>query len=530
MGIVYQKNKKTGITYVYKNEAYWDKEKQQSRAKRTLIGKLDPNTGEIVPTRSYRKDSILKKPGSVSITKIRRDFYGACYLLDQVGKITEVEADLKACFPDRYRMILSIAYYLILEENNSLSRFSHWQRLHVHPYGEDIPSQRSSELFQSISEEERMMFFKKQGRRRIEKEYWAFDITSISSYSETLRQVKKGRNKEYERLPQINLALLFGEQSGLPFYYRKLPGNITDVKTVKQLMAEFNVMGYKKVSVLLDRGFYSRENINLLFKNHQKFIIGVKLNLNYVKETLEEERENLQLWSNLQPQFGVYGLCRTIQWEYEQERPNKGDVLSSKRRAYLHLFYNGEKAAKDQAEMNDYLTILYNDLVNNTREESRMKDYDRFFTVTSTPKRGRKVTPKEEAMREAARNYGYFALLSNEVNDPFEALSLYRSKDIVEKGFGNLKDRLNFRRMQVSSELSLNGKLFVEFVALIYLSYIKKKMQDTGLFDNWTLQGLLDELDTIERFEYPEHGRLIGEVTKKQKDIYAKLGMKSPSL
>jgi transposase len=82
--------------------------------------------------------------------------------------------------------------------------------------------------------------------------------------------------------------------------------------------------------------------------------------------------------------------------------------------------------------------------------------------------------------------------------------------------------------MQVSSELSLNGKLFVEFVALIYLSYIKKKMQDTDLFENWTLQGLLDELDTIERFESPEHGRLIGEVTQKQKDIYDKLGVESP--
>jgi transposase len=95
-----------------------------------------------------------------------------------------------------------------------------------------------------------------------------------------------------------------------------------------------------------------------------------------------------------------------------------------------------------------------------------MKDYDKYFAVTSTPKRGMKITPNEESMREAARNYGYFVLLSNEVNDPFEALSLYRSKDIVEKGFGNLKDRLNFRRMQVSSELSLNGKLFVEFVAV----------------------------------------------------------------
>lgn len=66
----------------------------------------------------------------------------------------------------------------------------------------------------------------------------------------------------------------------------------------------------------------------------------------------------------------------------------------------------------------------------------------------------------------------------------FEALSLYRSKDIVEKGFGNLNERPNYRRMQVSSELSLNGKLFVEFLALIYLSYVKKQMQNVGCWIN----------------------------------------------
>nr|WP_321381710.1 hypothetical protein [Trichococcus shcherbakoviae] len=65
-----------------------------------------------------------------------------------------------------------------------------------------------------------MAFFQKQGKRRMEKEYWAFDITSISSYSEALTQVKKGSNKEHDRLPQINLALLLGAQPGLPFYYR----------------------------------------------------------------------------------------------------------------------------------------------------------------------------------------------------------------------------------------------------------------------------------------------------------------------
>ena len=55
-------------------------------------------------------------------------------------------------------------------------------------------------------------------------------------------------------------------------------------------------------------------------------------------------------------------------------------------------------------------------------------------------------------------------------------------------------------------------------------------MQDADLFEKWTLQGLLDKLDTIELFESPEHGRLLGEVTKKQEEIYRALGVEPPSL
>ena len=82
MSIVYQTNKQTGITYAYNNEAYWDKEKQQSRAKRVLIGKVDPVTGEIIATREYRKPKVPKqneivKPGHVPMSKLQRSFFGA---------------------------------------------------------------------------------------------------------------------------------------------------------------------------------------------------------------------------------------------------------------------------------------------------------------------------------------------------------------------------------------------------------------------------------------------------------------------
>ncbi len=74
-----------------------------------------------------------------------------------------------------------------------------------------------------------------------------------------------------------------------------------------------------------------------------------------------------------------------------------------------------------------------------------------------------------------------------------------------------------------SSESSLEGKLFVEFVALIYLSYIQKKMEEKGMFTNYTMHELLDELDVIECFMEPGKAPIQGEVLKKQEQIYRNL-------
>lgn len=55
MAIVRQHDKRSGITYVYESTSYWDKEKQQSRSHRKLIGRLDPETGKVVPTKGWGK-------------------------------------------------------------------------------------------------------------------------------------------------------------------------------------------------------------------------------------------------------------------------------------------------------------------------------------------------------------------------------------------------------------------------------------------------------------------------------------------
>ena len=132
---------------------------------------------------------------------------------------------------------------------------------------------------------------------------------------------------------------------------------------------------------------------------------------------------------------------------------------------------------------------------------------------------------KQDAIDAAHERCGFFVLISNEVKDPVTALALYRMRDVIEKAFRNIKERLNLRRTLTSSESSLEGKLFVEFVALIYLSYIKKKMEEAGLFSRYTMHELMDELDVIECFTEPGKAPIQGEVLMKQEQLYRDLGV-----
>lgn len=254
---------------------------------------MDPATGKIIPTRGKTKKkegqaatTDANKTGPKPFAQTRYLYYGATYLFDKLSEELSLTSDLKQCFPDSYKKLLSIAYYLILEDNNPLYRFEKWNFTHKHPYGADITSPRSSEFFASITDEQVNKFFRLQGKRRVEEEYWAYDSTSISSYSETLAQVQYGKNKEDDKLLQLNLLLVFGEKSGIPFYYRKLSGNIPDSKTVKHLLEDLDILGFGKTKFVMDRGFYSEENINGLYREHVKFLVGTRLSLKFIKKKI----------------------------------------------------------------------------------------------------------------------------------------------------------------------------------------------------------------------------------------------------
>jgi transposase len=507
MAIVRQYDKRSGNTYVYESTYYWDPVKKQSRSKRTIIGKIDPLTGETVPTKKKEPETLTSN----------RAYIGSTWLLEQIAASTGITADLVETFgEDISTKVQSLAMFLCCEDT-PIYRFKLWSNRHRHPYGKDIPSQRASELFASISPEQTATFFKRQAARRADGEYWAYDTTSISSHSELIEPVEAGYNKEGDDFNQFNLLLLFGENSNLPFYYRVVRGSVPDVSTVDTMIGEAGLLELRKMKYCMDRGFYSKANMDAFYASHSKFLVGGRISLKFVQQLLTAElRESMISERNLLKSHDVYGTTILYPWK-------TADSLSH--RMYVHLYYDPIRATRAKLEFDAGLSEMRNRLESGEEVPSGTR-FRKYFDV----KRGHGISVKlrTDEVEKAKLNLGWFVLLGNETKTAAEALDIYRNRDVVEKAFGDLKGRLNFRRPYVHTRETLDGKLFVEFIALILLSYIKKHMQDSSLFSKYTMAELLDELELIESIE--KKGKVVlDEITKKQLSIFDAMGVDPPT-
>ena len=80
----------------------------------------------------------------------------------------------------------------------------------------------------------------------------------------------------------------------------------------------------------------------------------------------------------------------------------------------------------------------------------------------------------------------------------------------------------------ISVSENFEEKLFVQFLVLIYRSYIKKQMDEKGLYKKYTMQTLLDDLDIIELYQQPGRAHHLSEITKKQMALYNAMGVPFP--
>jgi transposase len=135
------------------------------------------------------------------------------------------------------------------------------------------------------------------------------------------------------------------------------------------------------------------------------------------------------------------------------------------------------------------------------------------------------VSLRKNAVSQAINKMGKFILLYQGEFSWNDCLSLYRSKDVVEKGFDVLKNDIELMPTNLRTNNSLRGYLFVAFLALILRMKLTRLMVNAELNKRYSVEGLLTELEKIKIMILPDGEKITTEITKKQREILDALHM-----
>lgn len=493
-------------TYLYEAESYWDRDKGAPRQKRKYLGKKDPVTGKIIKTsRGYASYD-----------------YGGVYFLDKIAKKIGLEKLVKKYFPQLCCQILVLVYFLILEAK-PLYLAGPWLEATYFEAKPNLSSQRISELTKKLGkdEEARMALLKAWAKKHKDTNFIVFDITSISSYSKKLNLVEWGQGRDRESLAQINLGLVYGEPSRLPLFYTRYPGSISDVTTLKNLISHLEWVGLDSCLFVLDKGFYSRHNLDRF--EDMAIVIPIPYSRKATKELLSRHRESLGLSQNAFVLEGRVLYCikdsvsignRTY-YGYlyldERRRAEERDTFLKK------IFEVEEKVGKLESREKDKLLEFLDDNVDGWENIFEIIDRDR-----PSLKRKNKVIEK------SLDRMGTTILISNRKMPPQYVLSLYRRKDRVEKFFDSLKNEMNIKRLRASNPAALEGRLFLYYIALILYAHIAKVQSKEGITKDLSIQEIAYSLKKIKLICLGEKKTVITEVSKKQKDLFKNFGIDPP--
>ena len=160
-------------------------------------------------------------------------------------------------------------------------------------------------------------------------------------------------------------------------------------------------------------------------------------------------------------------------------------------------------------------------------------EWSRYRRFISEKQDGRSIVfvRNDSVIRNTVRYFGCFAIRTNEVADPLEALSLYRRRNIVEQAFNQYKNQVQVSRL-FSTQKTYMGKLLVHLVAqslrmMLYMNARNNAAANPSLkLPHESLSKALMVLRTLcaVRPVGANHW-ILREETKKQRDLLTLLGL-----
>jgi transposase len=197
------------------------------------------------------------------------------------------------------------------------------------------------------------------------------------------------------------------------------------------------------------------------------------------------------------------------------------------RRVYLHVYFDEQRQAAKRSDFMQKLLSLENGLRNGDTKLGKNKTAKKYLSWRKS-KNGIHIRRKTQAIEKDTALYGFFVILTNDSKDPRYVLDVYRTKDVIEKSFDNLKNDLDLNRLNVHSEAAMEGRVFLGFISLILSSYIRETMRQNNLYKSFTFSSLLAELKKQKMVHFAGGKTMLTELTKTQRTIFEAFHIPAP--
>ena len=521
---VYEKRGET--TYVkYEYDRTYDPVKQITYPRRATIGKLSDDRTMIRPNHTFltyfpnvelpisadrtNRSSCLRAGAFIVIRKVIMD-----YKLDEILGMYFNERDLG--------LLLDLAVYTIIAEDNAGQYYPDYA--YNHPlFTKDMKiysDSTVSDFLGSVTADQSAGFLNEWNgnRNHREKIYISYDSTNKNSQAGNVEIVEYGKPKADMGFPVFNYAVGYDVNNREPLFYEKYPGSIVDVSQLRLMLNKAEGYGYKKVGFILDRGHFSKQNIDHMDRCGYSFVIMIRGMADLVSSLILENKGSFENKRSCDMDgFGVYG--KTVKRRlYETDKKER----------YFHIYHSISKEASERIKFEDDLKRMKQYMMEHQDEEITFGPkyqkyyylhYDKEGTVFLMPEENTAATERQLAL------FGYFVIVTSDRMSAKEALHIYKSRDFSEKAFRGDKTYLGDKSLRVHSTESTAAKVFVEFVAMIIrnklYTCLLDEMKRLGKKLNYmTVPAAIKELEKIEMTRQTDNiYRLDHAVTATQKKI-----------
>lgn len=529
-----------GTTYIYYSyEHNYSSEKGYTVPKSTSIGKCTDDEPDLMyPNTNFLKffpsEELPETKGGahrsgclrIGTYLVLRRIIAEYHLDEMIGNIIGKNSGL----------FLDLAVYSIIAENNAGQYYPDYA--FNHPLFTDrmkiYSDSKVSAFINSITGDQSRAFLDEWNEKQdhSQKIYISYDSTNKNCQAGDIDFVEYGHPKEDTGAPVINYSVAYDRNNAKPLYYEDYPGSIVDVSQLQYMLEKAGGYGYKNVGFILDRGYFSKENIHYMDKYGYEFVIMmkgmkelVKSLVLEVKGTFEEDRR----YSIRDYKVSGITVKKQLYPSDEKER-------------YFHIFYNDRKRSSEheaiEAKINRMAECLHKH--EGTKYEIKGSGFAKYFDLIyyNKGKKDEKFMYGRElcdVINEEIRLCGYFVIITSEKMTAAQALELYKSRDASEKLFRGDKSYLGNKSFRVHTSESVHAKIFIEFVALIirsrFYTCLKEQMQKNGKKNYMTVPAAIRELEKIELIRQSDREyRMDYAVTATQKEILKAFNMTAANI